>query len=69
MKKSNPKKHLRALERRLSHLEGRVASASRDLSYDKAEISALRWAIALAKRTLGVVDDPQEGEVQKQASA
>lgn len=60
MKRQSPKKHIRCLERRLGHLETRVATSSKDLSYDKAEIAALKWAIALARQMF-----PEPTEVQE----
>lgn len=38
-------KCLRALNRRLAHLEKRIESSDLDLSYDKEEVSALKMAI------------------------
>ena len=39
--------HLKALEKRQDHLARRVAESDRDLSYDRKELSALRWAIGM----------------------
>lgn len=33
------------LQRRADHLARRIAASDKDLSYDKAELSALQWAI------------------------
>ena len=33
------------LQRRADHLAKRIAASDKDLSYDKAELSALQWAI------------------------
>ncbi len=39
-------KHYEVIQRRIDHLANRIASnPGRDLSYDKREMSALRWAI------------------------
>ena len=36
---------LKVLERRADHLAKRIAESPLDLTYDKAELIALRWAI------------------------
>lgn len=33
------------LQRRADHIKKRIAASDKDLSYDKAELSALQWAI------------------------
>lgn len=38
-------KYIRCLERRAEYLEKRIGTSKLDLSYDKAETNALRWAI------------------------
>lgn len=35
------------LQKRADHLARRIAESSRELSYDKAELSALLWAIPI----------------------
>lgn len=41
-------RHLDVLARRADHLAARIAGTERrDLSYDREELAALRWAIAL----------------------
>jgi hypothetical protein len=44
---STPSEHLRRLQRRADHLAARLACAAPgiNLSYDKAELSSLLWAI------------------------
>jgi hypothetical protein len=37
-------KHLKMLKRRADHLAGRIED-NPNLSYDQAELSALRWAV------------------------
>jgi hypothetical protein len=39
------RRHVATIEKRIRHLEGRVASSDRDLTYDKQEITALKWAL------------------------
>ena len=39
-----PAKHMKALNRRADHLKTRVA-ANPKLSYDRAELAALKWAM------------------------
>lgn len=41
--------YLGRLERRLAHLENRILMSDKDLAYDKAEASALKWAIDTIK--------------------
>lgn len=46
--RSNVERHrerIKVLERRADHLAKRIAESPLDLTYDKAELSALRWAI------------------------
>ncbi len=43
------RRHVGCLERRAHHLALRIQVSPRELSYDKAELAALRWAI----KTLG----------------
>lgn len=38
-------KYIAILEKRGNHLEDRINNSPRDLSYDKAELAALDWAI------------------------
>jgi hypothetical protein len=38
------------LKKRLRHLDDRIASSDKDLSYDKAEASALRWAVEILEQ-------------------
>lgn len=66
MKRQSPKKHIRCLERRLGHLETRVATSSKDLSYDKAEIAALKWAITLARQLFPDSAETQQHEAKAQ---
>lgn len=40
---------INTLKRRISILEERINTDTRDLSYDKAEAKALRWIISLAE--------------------
>jgi hypothetical protein len=42
-------KRIDTLKRRISILEERINTDTRDLSYDKAEAKALRWIISLAE--------------------
>lgn len=42
-------KYIRCLERRAEYLEERIAASPVDLSYDKAECNAIRWAIDVLK--------------------
>lgn len=44
------------LAKRLEHLERRINSSSADLSFDKAEAAALRWAIG--RLTPNAADQP-----------
>lgn len=39
------RRHVKMLMRRRDHLKARVASSSKDLTWDKQEIAALDWAI------------------------
>lgn len=45
--RDTPSKYLRVLEKRANFLSDRVARSPRDLSFDKAERQALRWAIRM----------------------
>ena len=47
---SGPKKHLKMLQRRADHLEKRINTNPVSLTYDKAELAALRWAIVRCSR-------------------
>jgi hypothetical protein len=38
-------RYIAILEKRADHLEKRINSSDRDLSYDKAELAALDWAV------------------------
>lgn len=45
-------KHLQRLERRAAHLEARIAaSLTKDLTYDKAELSSIRWVVDYVRKT------------------
>lgn len=46
---------LKRLVKRADYLESRVLNSDKELSFDKAEASALRWAIA-------VIQELQNGE-------
>jgi len=46
MTSSDPSRHLRFLQRRVRWLHERVANATHNTSFDKAEIAALTWAIS-----------------------
>lgn len=46
--------HVATLEKRAAFLERRIAKASVDLSYDKAEAAALRWAASWLRAALDV---------------
>lgn len=51
------KKYLKILEKRAEHLHKRLAESAKKhpekhLSYDEAELSALRWVIAFVVKTL-----------------
>ena len=39
------RRRIHALQRRALHLEQRIAASDIDLSYDKQELGALRWAL------------------------
>ena len=39
------KKCIKILNKRADHLAGRIANSEKDLSYDKSELSALKFAI------------------------
>lgn len=46
-------RRLEVLKRRVRHLDDRIElNEGQDLSYDKAEASALRWAIDILERTI-----------------
>lgn len=52
-------KYLQRLERRASHLEARIAaSLTKDLSYDKAELAAIRWVVQYVEQTSKAADTP-----------
>jgi hypothetical protein len=53
---------LNVLKRRVKILEERINTDPRDLSYDKAEASALRWAIEIVETQ---ADDPVSDMVGK----
>lgn len=38
-------KYIKCLERRMDYLGKRVGGSGIDLSYDKAELNALKWAV------------------------
>lgn len=38
-------RHVQALQRRHDYLVARILTSDKDLSFDKAEVSALKWAI------------------------
>lgn len=40
-------RHVETLVKRLEHLHDRVRNSTRDLSYDKREIGALRWCLSV----------------------
>ena len=42
-------KYIRTLERRAAYLEQKLQTAQSDLSYDRAERNALKWAIGVLK--------------------
>ena len=44
-KASHVRSLFKALERRADHLAKRIAASDIDLSYDKQELAALRWAL------------------------
>ena len=44
-KASHVRSLFKALERRADHLAKRIAASNIDLSYDKQELAALRWAL------------------------
>lgn len=44
-KKVPVRQYLKLLEKRMHFLEDRVAASNKDLSWDRAEASALKWAI------------------------
>lgn len=51
-------RRLRMLRRRADHLEGRIAAnPDKHLSFDKAELSALRWAVSV----LDPQPEPEKG--------
>ena len=39
--------YINRLKKRLNHLNKRVMESPKELSYDKAEANALRWAISI----------------------
>jgi hypothetical protein len=41
----SPEEYLDRLQRRADHLAFRIANSDKDLSFDKAELSAILWAI------------------------
>ena len=41
------RRHVETLIKRLEHLQDRVHNSTRDLSYDKREIGALRWCLSV----------------------
>lgn len=43
-------KYIRCLERRSQYLEKRIETSQSDLSYDKAEMNALKWAVDTLKQ-------------------
>ena len=43
---------LKTLLRRADHLEKRIAESPLDLSYDNAELAALRWAVEELERKI-----------------
>lgn len=47
-------KMLNTLEKRAQHLSKRIASSDKDLSYDKAELRALSWAIVILEDHYGI---------------
>ena len=42
-------KYIRCIERRVTHLEKRIQTSKQDLTFDKAEVNALRWAVVTLK--------------------
>lgn len=52
MMNQQERRHLETLEKRAAHLAQRIAGSTKELSYDKAELAALSWAIALVKGML-----------------
>ena len=42
-------KYIRCIERRVIHLEKRIQTSKQDLTFDKAEVNALRWAVVTLK--------------------
>lgn len=40
------RERLDTLRRRIDHLSRRIANSDRDLSWDKSELAALRWAVS-----------------------
>ena len=50
MKEPDKKKHTKVLRRRMDHLAKRIAeNPTRNLSYDRHELSALRWVLNLVE--------------------
>jgi hypothetical protein len=45
---SRQKRFITTLRRRMAHLERRISESRTDLSYDKAELAALNWALSIA---------------------
>lgn len=39
------RKYLNSLNRRAEHLERRIQESTKDLTYDRQELAALKWAI------------------------
>ena len=50
-------KAIKALTRRKEHLEKRLSEATTDLSYDKSELSALKFAIYRLKASKEIVNE------------
>ena len=58
MHKKPRQKYIRCLERRAQYLEKRIDTSAVDLSYDKAEMNALKWAVDTLRQLFPVtVDD------------
>ena len=42
---STQNKHIKTIKRRVDHLANRILKSTSDLSFDKAELTALQWAL------------------------
>jgi len=65
--KKPKQKYIRCLERRKSYLDERIKRSDLDLTYDKAELNALNWAIGVLKELYPAQEKIEEEAENREA--